>query len=310
MKVLFAGTPQFAAQYLNGLLSHNVDVVCTITQPDKPGKRGRKPLPSPVKQVATKHNLKIIQPERLSQEDIEPFHADLLLVVAYGQILNSDVLRTPKFGCINVHTSLLPRWRGAAPVQRAILAGDSHTGVCIMQMDEGLDTGDILAQQSTPISPHDTAESLREKLSLLGIETLIEVIHQVSAGTQSAKPQPHQGITYAHKITKKEACCLWRVSSGDIDRSIRAFNPDPICYSFIGDLRIRIYQASIHKTEGLQGEPGEILATSKRGILVACGTGSIMLERIQLPVGKGSILTGSDIINSRSGLFTAGKQFH
>ncbi len=310
MKVLFAGTPQFAAQYLNGLLSHNVDVVCTITQPDKPGKRGRKPLPSPVKQVATKHNLKIIQPERLSQEDIEPFHADLLLVVAYGQILNPDVLRTPKFGCINVHTSLLPRWRGAAPVQRAILTGDSHTGVCIMQMDEGLDTGDILAQQSTPISPHDTAESLREKLSLLGIETLIEVIHQVSAGTQSAKPQPHQGITYAHKITKKEACCLWSVSSRDIDRSIRAFNPDPICYSFIGDLRIRIYQASIHKTEGLQGEPGEILATSKRGILVACGTGSIMLERIQLPVGKGSILTGSDIINSRSGLFTAGKQFH
>jgi methionyl-tRNA formyltransferase len=316
MRVLFAGTPTFASLHLLGLLKAKINIVGVITQPDKIGKRGKKTIPSEVKKLALSQKIPIIQPDKLSAADIAPFSPDLLIVVAYGQLLRQAVLDLPSFGCINVHGSLLPRWRGAAPIQRAILEGDSETGVCIIQMDKGLDTGDILSQRSFPISNTTNSEDLIQALSQLGIGALLSVVDQI--GDKNLRPllQTEEGMTYASKINKAEARCLWEKSSEEINRNIRAFNPDPVCFTYLGDLRIKIYQASVYtlalkKSNELPDTlpEGTVLELSKKGILVACGQGAIVLERIQLPLGKGSILTGNDILNARSDLIFAGARF-
>lgn len=319
MKVLFAGTPAFAASHLSGLLKLGVDIVGVITQPDKPGKRGKKPISSEVKNLALQHGLTLIQPEKLRVSDIETFDADVLIVVAYGQILRQAVLDYPHHGCINVHGSLLPRWRGAAPIQRAILEGDTETGICIIQMDKGLDTGDILARRRQTLDPNTKTCDLIETMPKLGIEALIEVLDQIKNKTLLPKAQSNDGVCYAHKIEKSEANCRWELSNTQVHRMIRAFNPDPICYTYLKDLRVKIYDATIDfdsttcvKADSKAADnraAGEILDVSKKGVIVACGEGSILLKRLQLPLGKGSILNGSDILNARSDLIFTGAMF-
>ena len=309
MRILFAGTPDFAAAHLKGLLEAGVDIVAVISQPDKPGKRGKKPVPGEVKRLALSNNLALIQPAKIEREHLLAFDADLLIVVAYGQILGPDVLETPRFGCINVHASLLPRWRGAAPIQRAILAGDKETGVCIMQMDQGLDTGGVLMKKSIPITTQDTSASLQNNLAEIGISSLIDIITQIENGTVQSAPQSEDGISYAKKIDKKEAICDWNKSSLEVSRTIRAFFPTPVAYTYLDQLRVKIHQAKILEESGRQGNPGEVLEVSREGVAIACGRGSLLVQRLQLPLGKGSVLSGADIINSRADLIACGTRF-
>ena len=283
-------------------------MAAVITQPDKPGKRGNRPVASPVKLLASELGLHVRQPERLRADDISDLNADLLLVVAYGQILRNDVLQLPKNGCINVHASLLPRWRGAAPIQRAILAGDTETGICIMQMDQGLDTGDVLLRERVPINADDTSSSLTARLAQIGPTALLKVIHQIDTSTHIASPQSDDGMTYANKISKKEARINWHGSSLEISRQINAFNPDPVAFSYLKDLRVKVWQGNTRPTSH-QGEPGEITRLTKDGIEVACGEGSLLVSALQLPIGKGTILNGQDMLNARRQLLSPGTRF-
>ncbi|MBQ74227.1 MAG: methionyl-tRNA formyltransferase [Gammaproteobacteria bacterium] len=308
MKIIFAGTPEFAATHLASIAESHHELAAVITPPDKPGKRGRQPVASPVKHLATDLGLDVRQPRRLVANDIADLGADLLLVVAYGQILRSDVLQLPKKGCINVHASLLPRWRGAAPIQRAILAGDTETGVCIMQMDEGLDTGGILLQQTVPILEDDTTLSLTSRLSEVGPPVLLKAMEQIDADTSYITPQPDEGMTYAKKISKDEARINWLSSSLDISRQIRAFNPDPITFTYLKELRVKIWQARKISTT-CAGQPGEIVGLSKAGVEVACGEGLLLISALQLPVGKGKVLDGQDILNARRDMLSPGIYF-
>lgn len=309
MNLLFAGTPAFAADHLKALINSEHTVVAVISQPDKPGKRGKKPVACAVKQLAEQHQLPVLQPSRLRRTDIEHLHVDLMIVVAYGQILKPEVLDYPRFGCINVHGSLLPRWRGAAPIQRAVLAGDAESGVCIIQMDAGLDTGAVLVSASTPLSPMETSASLTSKLSNLGQQSLLTAISQIAQG--NAQPQPQaDGATYAHKIDKLEARIDWSLPAAVIDRMVRGFNPDPVAYTELNGLRLKVWaaapEATVQASAAGKHRPGEVLALAKRGVLVACGTGELWLTAIQLPLGKGSILDGADILNARKDLFAPG----
>lgn len=306
MKILFAGTPAFAATHLNALIEAGRTPVAVITQPDRPGKRGRKPVPGPVKQLALAHNLTVIQSEPLSAAELLPFEPDLIVVVAYGQILRPDVLELPRYGCINVHASLLPRWRGAAPIQRAILAGDAETGVCTMRMDAGLDTGDVYLQKEIRIKPGDTTATLNDRLARLGAEALMESIDQIEHQQAAPTPQSGVGVTYAHKVDKNEARLDWTLDAEILDRQIRAFNPDPVAFTFIGDLRVKIWEAAV---DAQNGAPGTILAADKHGIVVGCGTGSLRVTRLQLPVGKGTVLQAADVLNARGKDFSPGAQF-
>lgn len=308
MNIVFAGTPTFAAQHLSGLLKAGITIKGVVTQPDKAGKRGKKLVPSPVKTLALEHGLAVIQPNKVSTIDLEPFAPDLLVVVAYGQLLRQDLLDLPTHGCINVHGSLLPRWRGAAPIQRAIEAGDSHTGICIMQMDAGLDTGPVLLEASTPIELVDTAASLSDRLSILGINGLLEVLNQVAEGQLQPKPQPKDG-TYAKKINKREARIDWSDKAVNICQKIQAFNPDPVCFCECQNgnslLRVKVYDCEA-TSQQQTAAPGSILEVSPHGISVAAGEGTLLLKRLQIPLGKGSILTGRDIQNSRTDIFYVG----
>lgn len=305
LRILFAGTPDFAAAHLRALLDCHHRVVAVITQPDKPGKRGKKTQPSPVKHLAEANEIPVIQPERLRGQDIAPFAADVLVVVAYGQILRRDVLEAPGHGCVNVHASLLPRWRGAAPIQRAILAGDTVTGVCTMQMDEGLDTGDVLERIEVPIDDEDTAGTLAGKLAEAGATALIDTLDKIARGTIERVQQDDTGATYARKIRKSEAQIDWETSSDEIERSVRAFNPEPVAFATLGGIRIRIWQAtSLDVTH--DAAPGEILEINRHGIDVACGRGVLRLLSLQLSVGKGSILSPDDVINARRQEFRVG----
>ena len=309
MKLLFAGTPAFAAEHLAALIQSEHTVVAVISQPDKPGKRGKKPLPCAVKQLAEQHQLAVLQPTRLRRADIDHLSVDLMVVVAYGQILQPEVLGFPTYGCINVHGSLLPRWRGAAPIQRAILAGDSDSGVCIIQMDAGLDTGAVLVSASTPLSPAETSASLSAKLSSLGQQALLKAIKQIAEGNAQPKPQA-DGATYARKIDKLEARIDWSLPAAVIDRVVRGFNPDPVAFTELHELRLKVWAAELNVAEQPHDsgkyQPGEVLALAKRGVLVACGSGEIWLTAIQFPLGKGSILSGADILNARKELFAPG----
>ncbi|MDZ7686770.1 MAG: methionyl-tRNA formyltransferase [Gammaproteobacteria bacterium] len=306
MRIVLAGTPEFAAAHLRTLLDAGMNIVGVITQPDKAGKRGRSPVPGPVKRLALESGLDVRQPARLSASDLEPFKPDLLVVVAYGQILRADVLGFPPHGCLNVHASILPRWRGAAPIQRAILAGDDETGVCTMKMDEGLDTGDVYDCRRISIEPTDTTESLTGKLQQIGGSALIDTIRAIERGHAAATPQPETGITYATKIDKREARIDWQDDATHIEQAIRAFVPDPVAFTQLGAMRIKVWAAELASGEGV---PGDILNADRTGIEVACGTGSLKLTRLQLPVGKGKVLTATDVLNSRRAEFAPGNRF-
>jgi methionyl-tRNA formyltransferase len=295
LKIIFAGTPDFAAAHLKALIESRHEVISVITQPDKPGKRGKKLVPSAVKTIAEQAGLPLRQPGKLRVGDINDLDADVMIVVAYGQILKPDVLAFPRLGCINVHASLLPRWRGAAPVQRAILAGDKETGITLIQMDEGLDTGDMLAKQPVNISADETAASLFSKFSRVGPTLLVETLDLVEQGRAQHEQQDDSLSTYASKLHKDEAEIDWAAACDTIDRQVRAFNPDPVAYTFLGDLRVKVHAGS--PQSNVSGTSGQIVSVSAEGILVGCGEGCYLVQRIQLPLGKGSILSGQEVMN-------------
>jgi methionyl-tRNA formyltransferase len=284
LRVAFAGTPQFAVPALAALLGSRHTVAGVLTQPDRPKGRGRQLAAGPVKQLALTAGLLVAQPETLrgaaGQAAVAALGADVLVVVAYGQILPPAVLRLPRLGCINIHASLLPRWRGAAPIQRAILAGDAHTGVTLMQMDEGLDTGGILAVRSVPIGERDTSASLHETLAGLGAQTLLEVLEGLAAQQLRAQPQPALGVTYAQKIAKAEAPISWSDPAAVISRQVRAFNPWPVAETvFAGEL-LRIHDA--YAAAGpADAAPGRWLGLEGDALRVACGTGELRVTQLQ-----------------------------
>lgn len=306
MRIVFAGTPEFAAQHLEALLQAGHQVVAVYTQPDRPAGRGQKLMPSPVKQLALQHGLPVMQPATL--RDAEAQHAlaalqpDLMVVVAYGLILPQAVLDTPRLGCINSHASLLPRWRGAAPIQRAIEAGDSESGVTVMQMEAGLDTGPMLLKVSTPIGPSDTGGSLHDRLAALGAQAVVEAVARLQAGSLPGERQDDTHATYAHKLSKDEARLDWQRPAAELERLVRAFNPWPICHSSLAGDVLKVHAARL--VPG-QGEPGRILAVGKDGLTVACGTGALQLTRLQLPGGKP--LDFADLYNSRREQFAPGQ---
>lgn len=287
LRVAFAGTPQFAVPALRALLASRHTLVGVLTQPDRPKGRGRQLAQSPVKQLALAHGLMVAQPHSLRGEEaralIASLSPDVMVVVAFGQILPREVLRLPRLGCINIHGSRLPRWRGAAPIQRAILAGDTHTGVTIMQMDEGLDTGAMLAVRSVPIGDRDTSASLHDALATLGAQSLMEVLDALSTQGLQPLPQPDTGITYAQKIVKSEAHINWNDPAHQICRQVRAFNPWPVAEtSFDGEpLRIHDAYAPQRGAEPCAAAPGTWLGVEGDALRVACGAGELHVTQVQ-----------------------------
>ncbi|MCL5260072.1 MAG: methionyl-tRNA formyltransferase [Gammaproteobacteria bacterium] len=308
LKIIFAGTPQFAVPTLKALLESRHQVCAVYTQPDKPSGRGLKLTPTPVKQFALKNNLTVLEPETLRefvlQKQFKEFQADILVDVAYGVLVPKTILETPRFGCINLHPSLLPRWRGAAPIQRALLAGDSEIGVTIMQMDEGYDTGGILIQEKLAVSPFDTTKMLLQKTSELGAKLLLVALDEIEAGTLKAMPQNDAQSTYAKKIVKTEAKLNWRLSAIELDRMVRAFNPWPIAYTEINGEIIRVWQTLPIATEA-EIKPGEIIQANADGIDVGTSSGILRILQLQFPGKKA--LPAKDILNAHHEVFTVGK---
>ncbi|MCY1339398.1 Methionyl-tRNA formyltransferase [compost metagenome] len=306
LRLVFAGTPEFAAEHLKALLDSPHRIVAVYTQPDRPAGRGQKLMPSPVKQLAMEHGIPVLQPPTLrdpaAQAELKALDADLMVVVAYGLILPQVVLDTPRLGCINSHASLLPRWRGAAPIQRAVQAGDAESGVTVMQMEAGLDTGPMLLKVTTPISASDTGGSLHDRLAQLGPQAVLEAIGGLAAGTLKGEVQDDALANYAHKLNKDEARLDWSRPADELERLVRAFNPWPICHSSLDGEPLKVLAAALG--EG-KGEPGRILAASKDGLTVACGEGALRLTRLQLPGGKP--LNFADLYNSRREQFAVGK---
>lgn len=306
LRIIFAGTPAFTLASLSALL-HSDHTICAVyTKQDSPVGRGRKVAYSAVKQYLLENNIQvpIFQPASLRnlevQQQLKELHADLMVVIAYGLILPPEVINIPKFGCINIHASLLPRWRGAAPIQRSILAGDEKTGVTIMQIDQGLDTGDILLKKECDIRPLDTSEDLHQRLAVLGAEALLEVITAIEQRKIFAIPQDDSLSTLAPKITKEEALIDWTKSALEIDRKIRAFNPWPVAYTLLNGEVLRIWQAIV-VDEPTNSIPGTVIETNKDFIAVATGSGKLLLLKIQLTGGK--ILKVSDFLNARKHWF-------
>ena len=287
MKLIFAGTPEFAAQALRAIVAAGHQVLLVLTQPDRQSGRGMAVHASPVKELALASGIDVFQPPSLkdgaAQQRLRDVGADAMIVAAYGLILPPAVLDLPRLGCINIHASLLPRWRGAAPIQRAILAGDSETGVCIMQMDAGLDTGAVLHRESLPITADDTAASLHDKLADLGARLIVEALAKTPL-TSSA--QPALGATYAAKIDKAEAWLDWRLPALQLARQVRAFNPFPGAAARVGGGSIKVWRADVATNEGALAEPGTVVAADKSGIVVACGQGALCLTELQKAGGK------------------------
>ena len=288
-KIVFAGTPGFAVPSLRSLLSKDVQVPVVLTQPDRPAGRGRKLTQSPVKQEALAHGLEVCQPASLEAGALGDHRAeepDLMVVVAYGLLLPTWVLEWPRLGAVNVHASLLPRWRGAAPIQHAIMAGDVETGVSIMQMDAGLDTGPVYGQRSAEIGPAESAGGLHDRLAELGAELLGDLLPGILCGDLSPAPQEPDKVTYAPKIDKQDAPLDWRLGAVDLERRIRAFNPWPVAETMTADgRRVRIWEAVALKDVCAESA-GSVIAATKHGIDVATGEGVLRILRLQLPGGK------------------------
>ena len=303
MRIVFAGTPEFAVSSLRAAARHH-EVVAAYTQPDRPAGRGRGLAPSPVKLEAVARGIPVYQPESLkdeaAQQQLRDLQPDLMVVVAYGLILPKAVLAIPTHGCWNVHASLLPRWRGAAPIQRAIQAGDAKTGVCLMQMEAGLDTGPVLLHQELPIAATDTGGQLHDKLAELGAQVLSDGLGLLRAGIKPiARPQPEQGVTYAHKLDKAEARLDWALDAGALARTVRAFNPWPIAEATLAGERVRIHGA-VALDEAHGQAPGTVLAASRDGIDIACGQGALRLRVLQREGGEA--ITAADYLNARRDL--------
>jgi methionyl-tRNA formyltransferase len=304
LRVAFAGTPQFALPALEALLAHH-SVAGVLTQPDRPSGRGRLMSASPVKQLALARGVPLAQPPTLrsaaAQAQLRAWAPEALVVVAYGLLLPPEVLAIPPAGCLNIHASLLPRWRGAAPVQRAILAGDAETGVTLMLMDEGLDTGPVLLERRHPIARSDTGGSLLEALSRLGAAALLEALEGLAAGTLEPRPQSAQGVTHAPKVTKAEAQVDWRREAADIERQVRAFNPVPIAETRLGGEQLRIFAAeavSAPTAGHSKQETGTIIEVSGNSMLVQCGNGLLAIREVQRAGGRPMAVR--DFAHSRS----------
>lgn len=289
MRIVFAGTPEFAAEALRALLAAGHEVALVLTQPDRPSGRGLALKPSPVKSVALAAGIEVFQPQTLRDADaqarLRALGADLMVVAAYGLILPPAVLETPRLGCINIHASLLPRWRGAAPIQRALLAGDRETGISIMQMEAGLDTGPVLLSESLPIAADETTGSLHDRLAVLGGRLIVEAL---AALPLPAQVQPEQGVSYAAKIGKAEAAIDWAASAVDIDRQVRAFNPAPGAAFSLAGTPVKVWRARIECGigGGRAGAPGTVLSADREGVVVACGSGALRLLELQKAGGK------------------------
>ena len=301
LNIIFAGTPEFSAVTLDALLQTQHKIVAVYTQPDRPAGRGRKLTPSAVKQRALEHNLPIYQPATLKdlqeQQILIDLKADLMIVVAYGLILPLPILQAPKFGCFNIHASLLPHWRGAAPIQRSILTGDAKTGVTIMQMDAGLDTGSMLYKVECPIGSKDTSEILHDRLAKLGAEALLITLDRLANNELHPEPQDNAHATYAHKISKEEATLNWTCSARELDQKIRAFNSWPVAQTMMSGQILRIWQAEVLELHSTHVQPGRILHVCLDGIDVATGDGVLRLQKMQLPGGR--VLSTADLLNSR-----------
>ncbi|TNF14670.1 MAG: methionyl-tRNA formyltransferase [Vibrionaceae bacterium] len=311
LRIVFAGTPDFAARHLAALLSSEHEVIAVYTQPDRPAGRGKKLTASPVKNLALEHNIPVYQPENFksdeAKQELAALNADIMVVVAYGLLLPKAVLDTPKLGCINVHGSILPRWRGAAPIQRSIWAGDSETGVTIMQMDVGLDTGDMLKIATLPIEASDTSGSMYDKLAELGPQALVECLSDIAQGTAVAVKQDDALANYAQKLSKEEAKIDWTLSAQAIERCVRAFNPWPMSHFEVADNQIKVWQARVEAGSSNQAA-GTILKADKTGIYVATGEEILVLESLQIPGKKA--LPVQDILNARASWFEVGSQLN
>ena len=306
LKIIFAGTPDFAARHLDALLASKHQVVGVFTQPDRPSGRGNKLTPGPVKMLAQAHDVPVFQPKSLKPEDnqqlVADLQADIMVVVAYGLILPKAVLDMPRLGCINVHGSLLPRWRGAAPIQRSLWAGDRETGVTIMQMDVGLDTGDMLHKLSCPITPEDTSASLYDKLAELGPQGMLDTLDLLASGKAQPEVQDEALVSYAEKLSKEEARLDWSLSAAQLERCIRAFNPWPVSFFLIEDQPVKVWQASVLPHQNKQ--PGEVIHADKNGIQIATADGVLNLLSLQ-PAGK-KAMSAQDLLNSRREWFATG----
>lgn len=289
MKIIFAGTPDFAAAALNAIADAGFDIALVLTQPDRPKGRGMQLQASPVKQAALARQLPVEQPERLRNnpealQRLRDVQADVMVVAAYGLILPEEVLNTPQYGCLNIHASLLPRWRGAAPIQRAIEAGDSETGVCIMQMDTGLDTGHVISEHLYTIQANDTANEVHDALMKLGAEAIVADLQRLAqTGKLSSTPQAQEGITYANKLSKEEAKIQWQEDAEVIARKIRAFNPVPSAWTELDGKPLKIWQAHVVQQ---QGQAGQVLSSHADGIVVACGKHAIQITELQAAGSK------------------------
>ncbi|MGD8784996.1 MAG: methionyl-tRNA formyltransferase [Thioalkalispiraceae bacterium] len=310
LKIIFAGTPDFAATALQKLLDEQYEIIAVYTQPDRPAGRGRKLKPSPVKALALEHKIPVEQPVSFKEEGaldkLASYQPDLIIVAAYGLLLPVSVLAIPKWGCLNIHASLLPRWRGAAPIQRAILAGDKETGITIMQMDKGLDTGDMLIKHSTPIHNDDTGGSLHDRLAELGGQAIVEALKLLEQNQLNPEKQDDSQATYAKKLSKSESDIDWSRTAEEIDRQIRAFDPWPGSQTRLDEKVIRIQAAQILDSL-TEDQSGCILAYGKQGIDVQCGKGQIRITRCQLPGSRAMSI--NDLHNGHPDLFEPGQCF-
>ncbi len=313
MRLIFAGTPEFAAIALGALISAGHDIVLVLTQPDRPAGRGLKLVPSAVKKVSQKHGLRVEQPLTLKNENartlIAAAHADAMIVAAYGLMLPKDILTLPRLGCINIHASMLPRWRGAAPIQRALLAGDAATGVCIMRMEAGLDTGPVYACERVAIAARDTAATLATRLAAVGARLLVATIAALESGAAVATPQAAAGVSYARKLEKQEALIDWSACAAELDRRVRAFVPWPVAETRWRGAQLRLHEAeplaaavaaaAVDGAAGAPAAPGTILSASSAGIEVATGAGVLRLTRVQ-PAGR-RIVAAHEFANAAGG---------